>query len=100
MTTPTRVKNPNLYCAGLTRGSRPLRLECDRDGGQASLRGRRYRSREPTVFLSPGAISRCRRPGRLSSEMSADTAWTIYESPIGPLSVIPGPLGIRGGHFP
>jgi methylated-DNA-[protein]-cysteine S-methyltransferase len=32
--------------------------------------------------------------------MSADTAWTIYESPIGPLTVIAGPLGIRGVHFP
>jgi methylated-DNA-[protein]-cysteine S-methyltransferase len=32
--------------------------------------------------------------------MSADLAWTIYESPLGPLKVVGGPAGIRNVYFP
>jgi len=32
--------------------------------------------------------------------MSADFAWTIYESPLGPLKVVAGPAGIRNVYFP
>ncbi len=28
------------------------------------------------------------------------TGWTAYESPLGPLTVIAGPAGVRGIHFP
>jgi methylated-DNA-[protein]-cysteine S-methyltransferase len=29
-----------------------------------------------------------------------EMAWTIYESPLGPLTVIAGPSGVRNVHFP
>jgi methylated-DNA-[protein]-cysteine S-methyltransferase len=32
--------------------------------------------------------------------MSMRTEWTVYESPIGALTVIAGPNGLRGIHFP
>lgn len=32
--------------------------------------------------------------------MSADLAWTIHESPLGPLKVVAGPAGIRNVYFP
>jgi methylated-DNA-[protein]-cysteine S-methyltransferase len=32
--------------------------------------------------------------------MSMRSAWTIYESPLGPLTVIVGPAGITGVYFP
>ncbi len=33
--------------------------------------------------------------------MSTDRlAWTIYESPVGPLTLVAGPAGIRSVHFP
>jgi len=32
--------------------------------------------------------------------MSGPTGWTIYESPLGPLTVIAGPAGITNVHFP
>jgi methylated-DNA-[protein]-cysteine S-methyltransferase len=32
--------------------------------------------------------------------MSVDGAWTIYESPLGPLTVLAGPAGIRNVCFP
>jgi methylated-DNA-[protein]-cysteine S-methyltransferase len=32
--------------------------------------------------------------------MGIQHAWTIYESPLGPLTVIAGPAGIRNLHFP
>jgi methylated-DNA-[protein]-cysteine S-methyltransferase len=32
--------------------------------------------------------------------MSTSPAWTIYESPIGPLTVVAGPQGIANIHFP
>jgi methylated-DNA-[protein]-cysteine S-methyltransferase len=32
--------------------------------------------------------------------MSADLAWTIYESPLGPLRVVAGSAGVRDVYFP
>lgn len=32
--------------------------------------------------------------------MAADLAWTIYESPLGALTVVAGPAGIRNVYFP
>jgi methylated-DNA-[protein]-cysteine S-methyltransferase len=32
--------------------------------------------------------------------MSMKTIWTVYESPLGPLTIIAGPGGVRGVHFP
>ena len=32
--------------------------------------------------------------------MSADLAWDIHEGPLGPLTVVAGPLGVRNVHFP
>jgi methylated-DNA-[protein]-cysteine S-methyltransferase len=54
----------------------------------------------PRCFSASASISRSGRSGRLSTEMSSDLVWTIYESPLGPLTVLAGPLGIRGVHFP
>jgi methylated-DNA-[protein]-cysteine S-methyltransferase len=31
--------------------------------------------------------------------MSADTAWTIFESPLGPLTLVAGERGVRHVHF-
>jgi methylated-DNA-[protein]-cysteine S-methyltransferase len=45
-------------------------------------------------------ISRFDRVGRLSIEMSIPTGWTIYESPLGPLTAIAGRAGITNLHFP
>ena len=30
----------------------------------------------------------------------SDDAWTIYESPLGPLTLVGGPGGLRALHFP
>jgi 6-O-methylguanine DNA methyltransferase, DNA binding domain/6-O-methylguanine DNA methyltransferase, ribonuclease-like domain len=49
----------------------------------------------------PGAaISRFDRPGRLPIEMTIAPGWTIYESPIGPLTLAAGQRGITSIHWP
>jgi methylated-DNA-[protein]-cysteine S-methyltransferase len=44
--------------------------------------------------------SRFDRGGRLAVEMSVSSGWTIYESPIGPLTVVSGRQGITSIYFP
>ena len=54
----------------------------------------------PLSNLYKGISSRFDRSRRLSMRMAADLAWTIYESPLGTLTVVAGPAGIRNVYFP
>src|SRR3954452_25241608 len=66
-------------------------------------RRRRERAILIAVVLSIAApTSRFERGGRLTdwmSETMADTSWTICEGPVGPLTVVAGPAGIRDVWF-
>jgi methylated-DNA-[protein]-cysteine S-methyltransferase len=44
-------------------------------------------------------ISQSIDPSRFT-HMNTITAWSIYESPIGPLTLVGGPTGLRGLYFP
>jgi len=44
-------------------------------------------------------LSRSRSPRTLDGEMTEDY-WTVYESPLGPLTLVAGPKGLRGLSFP
>src|ERR1051325_11032209 len=46
------------------------------------------------------AISRFDRPGRLAVAMSISPGWTVFESPIGTLTLVAGPTGITNIYFP
>jgi methylated-DNA-[protein]-cysteine S-methyltransferase len=45
-------------------------------------------------------ISRFDRRARLPMQMTMRWSWTVHESPLGPLSVVAGPAGIRSIWFP
>jgi methylated-DNA-[protein]-cysteine S-methyltransferase len=45
-------------------------------------------------------FSRFDRDSRLSMAMTTHESWTIFESPLGPLTVVAGPAGIEGICFP
>src|SRR5262249_30134500 len=95
---PARDERPGR----LRRGRRAGRLDqALRDGCRRGRRGRRVRPRAPLAGGRPVDARHLtnRRSEALDRGMEA-SAWTVYERPLGPLTVEAGEFGVRSVRFP